>query len=176
MDVLNEIIVISGGKNRGKKLNLTSLEEWMSQAKAPALEHSVKLFNSLKALGVQIILVSSRRETLRAATVNNLVDQGIFGWKSLILRFENVSNLSSKFLIKFFWETWVMTFVVFLLLYRGVDNEWQSIQNFKSDVRKQLINKGYSIWGILGDQWSSIEGLPSAKRAFKLPNPLYYTA
>lgn len=128
----------------GKKLNLTSLEEWMGRAKAPALEHSVKLFNVLKGLGVQIILVSSRRETLRAATIDNLVDQGIFGWSSLVLR--------------------------------SVDNEYQSIQSFKSDVRKQLISKGYNIWGILGDQWSSIEGLPSAKRAFKLPNPLYYTA
>ncbi|KAI5649683.1 hypothetical protein M9H77_35688 [Catharanthus roseus] len=128
----------------GQKLNLTSLEEWKSQGKAPALEHSVKLFNILKGLGVQIILISSRRETLRTATIDNLVDQGIFGWTSLILRV--------------------------------ADDESKNIQSFKSGVRKQFISDGYNVWGILGDQWSSIEGFPNAKRAFKLPNPLYYVA
>lgn len=35
-------------------LNLTSLEEWMSKARAPALDHTMKLFNDLKKRGVQI--------------------------------------------------------------------------------------------------------------------------
>ncbi|KAL2463535.1 HAD superfamily [Forsythia ovata] len=116
----------------------------MSQGKAPAVEHSLRLFNELKGLGVQIILVSSRRECLRSATIDNLVDVGYHGWTSLILR--------------------------------GADDEHKNIQKFKAEVRKKLINSGYRIWGILGDQWSSIEGLPSAKRTFKLPNPLYYVA
>ena len=73
--------------NRGKKLNLTSLEEWMSKGKAPALQHSLKLFNELKSRGVRIILVSSRVEHLRSATVDNLVNEGFFGWNSLLLRF-----------------------------------------------------------------------------------------
>ncbi|XP_027115714.1 acid phosphatase 1-like [Coffea arabica] len=128
----------------GKKLNLTSLEEWMSKGKAPALQHSLKLFNELKSRGVRIILVSSRVEHLRSATVDNLVNEGFFGWSSLLLR--------------------------------GADDACKDIQGFKSDARKQLISKGYRIWGILGDQWSSIEGLPSANRTFKLPNPLYYSA
>ncbi|KAK6161221.1 hypothetical protein DH2020_004602 [Rehmannia glutinosa] len=128
----------------GRKLNSTSLEEWMKQGKAPALEHSLKLFNQLKGLGVQIILVSSRKECLRSATIDNLVDVGYHGWKSLILRDENDEN--------------------------------KDIQKYKADVRKQLANNGYRIWGILGYQWSSIEGLPTPKRSFKLPNPLYYVA
>ncbi|GFP83406.1 acid phosphatase 1 [Phtheirospermum japonicum] len=118
--------------------------EWMKQGKAPALEHSLRLFNQLKGLGVQIILVSSRRECLRSATIDNLVDVGYHGWKSLILRDTNDEN--------------------------------KDIQKYKADVRKQLSNNGYRIWGILGDQWSSIEGLPTPKRTFKLPNPLYYVA
>lgn len=72
--------------NRGEKLNLTSLEEWMSQGKAPALENSLKIFNEMKARGLQIILVSSRREHLRSATIDNLVNVGYYGWTSLILR------------------------------------------------------------------------------------------
>ncbi|CAI8601887.1 unnamed protein product [Vicia faba] len=37
-------------------------------------------------------------------------------------------------------------------------------------------NDGYHIWGILGDQYNSIEGIPSPIRAFKLPNPMYYVS
>ncbi|KAJ9154115.1 hypothetical protein P3X46_027484 [Hevea brasiliensis] len=128
----------------GEQLNLTSLEEWMRQGKAPVLEYSLKLFNELKSRGVQIILVSSRREHLRSATIDNLVDVGYHGWTSLILR--------------------------------GPEDELDGVQKFKANVRKQLIGDGYRIWGILGDQYSSFEGLPSVKRTFKLPNPLYHVA
>lgn len=37
---------------------------------------------------MHIILVSSRRECLRSATVDNLVDVGFHGWTSLVLRFD----------------------------------------------------------------------------------------
>ncbi|XAR62690.1 Acid phosphatase [Bertholletia excelsa] len=117
--------------NGGEKLNVTSLEEWMTKATAPALSHTLRLYNDLKGRGVQIFLVSSRREDLRSATIDNLVDVGYHGWTSLILR----------------------------------------VQEYKAATRKQLINEGYRIWGIVGDQWSSIKGFPTAKRIFKLPNP-----
>ena len=65
-------------------MNLTSLEEWMGKGKAPALDHSLKLFNELKSRGVQIILVSARREHLRAATIDNLVNVGFHGWASFL--------------------------------------------------------------------------------------------
>lgn len=68
-------------------MNLTSLEEWMSSGKAKALEHSLGLFNDLKGRGIQIFLVSSRREILRSATIDNLVNVGFYGWASLHLRF-----------------------------------------------------------------------------------------
>ena len=60
--------------------------------------------------------------------------------------------------------------------YRGPNDEVRGVQDFKADVRKQLMGDGYRIWGILGDQYSSIEGLPKAKRTFKLPNPMYYVS
>ncbi|KAH7843004.1 hypothetical protein Vadar_011700 [Vaccinium darrowii] len=43
----------------GEMLNLTSLEEWMSKARAPALDHTMKLFNDLKKRGFRIILVDT---------------------------------------------------------------------------------------------------------------------
>ncbi|KAH0739004.1 hypothetical protein KY290_037709 [Solanum tuberosum] len=128
----------------GNKLNVTSLEDWMSQGKGTALEHSLKLFNHLKGLGVKIFLVSSRREHLRSATVDNLVKVDFYGWNSLILRDQ--------------------------------EDECKNAQTFKAEIRSKLISQGYRIVGIIGDQWSSIEGLPSAKRSFKLPNPMYYVA
>ncbi|KAI8000624.1 Acid phosphatase 1 [Camellia lanceoleosa] len=124
-----------------KKLNISSLEEWQSKAKETALEHTLKLFNDLKGRGMHIILVSSRREQLRTATIDNLVDVGFHGWTSLIQ-----------------------------------SDEYKEVQKYKADIRKQLIEQGYHIWGIVGDQWSSIEGLPTAKRTFKLPNPMYYVS
>lgn len=58
----------------------------MSKANAPALDHSLRLFNDLKSRGVQIILVSARREHLRSATIDNLVKVGYHGWTSLVMR------------------------------------------------------------------------------------------
>ncbi|XVE77966.1 hypothetical protein DITRI_Ditri13aG0106700 [Diplodiscus trichospermus] len=126
----------------GEKLNLTSLEEWMKESKAPALDHTLKLFQEIRDRGVKIFLVSSRRETLRSPTVDNLIDVGYHGWTSLILR--------------------------------GLDDEYMHVQQYKSQVRKRLVDQGYRIWGIIGDQWSSLKGLPDAKRTFKLPNSIYY--
>ncbi|XP_061356787.1 stem 28 kDa glycoprotein-like [Gastrolobium bilobum] len=128
----------------GKKINVTALEEWMSKGNAPALDYSLRLFSDLKSRGIQIILISARRENLRSATIDNLVRVGYYGWTSLVLR--------------------------------DPANELASVENFKSEVRKQFISNGYRIWGILGDQYSSIEGGPSGIRAFKLPNPMYYVA
>lgn len=73
-------------ENRGEKLNLTTLEEWLSKGKAPALDYSLKLFNEIKSKGLQIFLISSRREHLRSATIDNLVDVEYHGWTRLILR------------------------------------------------------------------------------------------
>lgn len=58
----------------------------MVKGKAPALDHSLRFFNELKSRGVQIILVSARREQLRAATIDNLVNVGFHGWAGLVLR------------------------------------------------------------------------------------------
>ncbi|XVF72070.1 hypothetical protein PTKIN_Ptkin12aG0091800 [Pterospermum kingtungense] len=126
----------------GEKLNSTSMEAWMEERKAPALDHSLKLFHEIKDRGVKIFLVSSRRETLRSPTIDNLIKVGYHGWTSLILR--------------------------------GLDDEYMHVQQYKSQVRKKLVDEGYRIWGIIGDQWSSLKGLSDAKRTFNLPNSIYY--
>lgn len=126
----------------GEKLNMSSLEAWMRESKAPALEHTLKLFHDIKGRGFRIFLISSRRDSLRSSTVDNLIKVGYHGWTSLILR--------------------------------DVENEAIKVQNYKAKERKRLVDQGYRIWGIVSDQWSSLEGVPSGKRTFKLPNSLYY--
>ncbi|KAK7268716.1 hypothetical protein RIF29_21423 [Crotalaria pallida] len=128
----------------GNKLNETDFEDWLGKGKGTALEYSLNLFNELKSRGVQIILISSRREYLRSATIDNLVNSGYHGWAGLILR--------------------------------SPADELVSVAKYKADARKQLINNGYRIWGILGDQYSSFDSPPSCTRGFKLPNPMYYVA
>lgn len=126
----------------GVKLNATLFESWMKQSKAPALDHTLKFFHEIKDKGVKIFLISSRSETLRSATVENLINAGYHGWSSLILR--------------------------------GLEDDFMKVQQYKSEARRALTKEGYRIWGIIGDQWSSVEGLPGAKRTFKLPNSMYY--
>ncbi|KAK7336903.1 hypothetical protein VNO77_17456 [Canavalia gladiata] len=128
----------------GEKLNSTSLEAWMKQSKAPALDHTLELFHEIKNKGINIFLISSRKETLRSSTVDNLVNVGYHGWTRLTMR--------------------------------GFDDELLEVRKYQSKVRQQLVDEGYRIWGIVGDQWSSFEGLPMAKRTFKLPNSIYHIA
>lgn len=59
----------------------------MQKRKAPALEHTLNLYNEIKGRGVRIFLISSRGEHLRDATIDNLISAGYHGWTGLILRF-----------------------------------------------------------------------------------------
>ncbi|XXG89864.1 hypothetical protein AAC387_Pa12g1763 [Persea americana] len=128
----------------GEMLNRTSLEGWMQKRKAPALEHTLNLYNEIKGRGVRIFLISSRGEHLRDATIDNLISAGYHGWTGLILR--------------------------------NLDGGEMGVQKYKTEQRKLLIEGGYRIWGIVGDQWSSLLGFPNGRRTFKLPNSLYYVA
>ncbi|CAN0885735.1 Acid phosphatase 1 [Linum grandiflorum] len=75
----------------GEKLNETSLEAWMRESKAPALNYSLRLFHTIKDRGIKIFIISSRREHLRSATVDNLIGAGYHGWSGLLLRPESAA-------------------------------------------------------------------------------------
>lgn len=47
---------------------------------------------------------------------------------------------------------------------------------YKSAKRLELQERGYQIWGNMGDQWSDLNGYASGERIFKVPNPMYYIA
>ncbi|KAI6698714.1 hypothetical protein NL676_018833 [Syzygium grande] len=50
----------------------------------------------------------------------------------------------------------------------------QSAIEYKSDIRRQLVEEGYRIWGNVGDQWSDLQGQFVGNRTFKIPNPMYF--
>jgi len=51
------------------------------------------------------------------------------------------------------------------LILKCKEETYQGAQEYKAAQRKKLQEKGYRIWGIVGDH---------GKRTFKLPNPMYY--
>ncbi|CAO2839126.1 unnamed protein product [Amaranthus hypochondriacus] len=60
------------------------------------------------------------------------------------------------------------------LIMRSSEYRGQGAMMFKSEMRKQLIEQGYRIWGNVGDQWSDLQGNFTGDRTFKLPNPMYF--
>ncbi|KAF3540058.1 hypothetical protein F2Q69_00023469 [Brassica cretica] len=84
----------SNGCFGGEQLNTTKFEEWQSWGKAPAVPNMVKLFHEIRERGFKIFLVSSRKEYLRSATVENLIEAGYHGWSNLLLRGEEEEKKS----------------------------------------------------------------------------------
>jgi hypothetical protein len=72
--------------NRGEIMDKASLEKWMKEMKAPALEPLLLLYNQLKLRGVKIFIITGRSEYLRDAMAQNLVHAGYMGWTDLIMR------------------------------------------------------------------------------------------
>ncbi|XP_030543850.1 acid phosphatase 1-like isoform X2 [Rhodamnia argentea] len=60
------------------------------------------------------------------------------------------------------------------LIMRTPAYKGQSAIIFKSDIRRQLVEEGYRIWGNIGDQWSDLQGQSVGNRTFKIPNPMYF--
>ena len=57
-------------------IDKTSLEKWMEDMKAPALEPLLVLYNQLKLRGIKIFIITGQSEYLRDATAQNLGNLG----------------------------------------------------------------------------------------------------
>uniref|UniRef100_A0A803L3K3 Acid phosphatase 1 n=3 Tax=Chenopodium quinoa TaxID=63459 RepID=A0A803L3K3_CHEQI len=60
------------------------------------------------------------------------------------------------------------------LIMRSPEYRGQSAVMYKSEIRRQIMELGYRIWGNVGDQWSDLQGNFSGDRTFKFPNPMYF--
>lgn len=59
---------------------------WEKEARAPALEGTLRLYHQARRLGVSIFFITGRPEADRAATEKNLRVAGYDGWQGLALR------------------------------------------------------------------------------------------
>ncbi|KAL0913640.1 hypothetical protein M5K25_017118 [Dendrobium thyrsiflorum] len=91
------------------------------------------------------------------------LDIFIISWRPEHLRAATVDNL-----FKAGYHGWTK------LILRCDEESYVDAQSYKSEQRKKLVEQGYRLWGIVGSQWSSLTGHSTAKRTFKLPNPMYY--
>ncbi|KAM7259200.1 hypothetical protein ACFE04_014941 [Oxalis oulophora] len=63
-----------------------TFDNWVDTAEAPALPPSLNLYNELKKLGFQIVLLTGRSEYQREVTEKNLLFSGFSDWERLYLR------------------------------------------------------------------------------------------
>ncbi len=82
-------------------------------------------------------------------------------------RFESERDATQANLVKAGYKDWAGLYL------RPDEYNHQSIIPFKSQARKTIAKKGYTIVASIGDQYSDIKG-GNALKGFKLPNPFYY--
>lgn len=93
------------------------------------------------------------------------------GFKIFLLtaRYDYERNATEKNLALAGYHSWEA-----LLLREPGDYEKSAVV-FKSERRLKIEQDGFRILGNSGDQWSDLTGYAVGDRAFKLPNPMYYT-
>jgi HAD superfamily, subfamily IIIB (Acid phosphatase) len=138
---------IAGGTCSLQEKMPCGFDDWIDQAKAPAIEPTLKFFNSLRAkdvaVNIAVFFITGRRENQRQATLWNLDRMGFNGWAGLVTRPDN--------------------------------DRRDSIVPFKSGERDKVAER-YTILANIGDQDSDLEDVKgkSAECSFKLPNPYYF--
>ena len=66
--------------------NANAYSAWDGEARAPALEGTLKLYREAQRLGVSVFFITGRPEAERAVTEKNLRQQGYGHWQGLALR------------------------------------------------------------------------------------------
>jgi acid phosphatase len=59
---------------------------WETEARAPALDATLRLYRQARKLGVSVFFITGRPESERAVTEKNLLAAGYEGWQGLALR------------------------------------------------------------------------------------------
>jgi acid phosphatase len=66
--------------------NPAAFNAWIESAQAPAIPGTLRLFKEAERLGVNVLFITGRSETLRDATERNLRAQGFDRWQELAMR------------------------------------------------------------------------------------------
>lgn len=117
-------------------------DKWVAKAEAPALAPIREVYQTAIAQNLAVIFLTGRTEADRAATARNLKREGMGTYERLVLR-----------------------------PYKGTA-PYEKAVTFKTQVRKELTEEGFTIIANFGDQQSDLEGGYS-ERTYKQPNPFY---
>ncbi|CAI9779985.1 unnamed protein product [Fraxinus pennsylvanica] len=66
--------------------NSTKFNEWVAEAKAPAVPGALRLYRTLLSLGFKIVFLSGTKEQFREVRIANLKAVGYHTWEKLILK------------------------------------------------------------------------------------------
>lgn len=66
--------------------NSQQWNDWVEEAKAPAIPGTLRLYQRARQLGVAVFFITGRPESQREATEKNLRDAGYADWSGLIMR------------------------------------------------------------------------------------------
>lgn len=75
--------------------NWVLFNEWVSNASAPPLPETLKLYNKLQILGIKPVFLTGRHEDKRNATILNIGEAGYHTWERLILKGSSLSTSSA---------------------------------------------------------------------------------
>ncbi|CAJ1951067.1 unnamed protein product [Sphenostylis stenocarpa] len=146
--VLSNVLYYSQHGYGVEKFNSTRYDEFVNKGDLPALPETLRNYRYLVNLGYKIIFLSGRHESKRAVTEANLKAAGYHTWEKLILK--------KRFVVA------------------GTHQTILQMLEFKKAEKAKLVQQGYRIVAVIGDQWSDLQGQPKGIRIFKLPNPMYY--
>ncbi|XP_022863346.1 acid phosphatase 1-like [Olea europaea var. sylvestris] len=66
--------------------NSSRFNEWVAEAKAPAVPGALRLYGTLLSLGFKVVFLTGSREHVREARIANLKAVGYHTWEKLILK------------------------------------------------------------------------------------------
>jgi predicted secreted acid phosphatase len=134
-------------------------ESYKQQASAPALGPVLAFYKHLYTSNYSVAFITGRDENARDATAANLLAAGYGSECGTGHSGEVVRSIDGP---------------CYVHLYLRQLNDTRLASVYKPAQRQDLLSKGYSLVGSIGDQFSDLSGGHSADTGFKLPNPFYY--
>lgn len=125
---------------------------YIASAQAKAIVPVQVVYDMAVRGGVAVFFITARKESERAGTERNLREVGYETWNGIYFMDDAAPSTDSDSGIVF--------------------KAPAPTRLFKTRIRKQLTEEGYTIILNIGDQESDLAG-GYAKKTFKLPNPIY---
>ncbi|KAH9605911.1 hypothetical protein KSS87_014588 [Heliosperma pusillum] len=124
--------------------NPMEFRSWAMKGECPAIPAVLELFNRLLATGFKVMLVTGRdQETLAQVTIDNLQNEGFFGYDRLIMRSAEYRGLSAVIYKSVMREELVEQGY---RLWGNVGDQWSDLQgNFTGDRTFKLPNPMYYV-------------------------------